>query len=97
MLYAVPSKERRKNLNTSVYRHKFANCNPGNDLNIILNNTVYNCTNRGIYGNNWKNLGLENYVWGNKISQYGTIMFLDTELKVSETEGVKNPHSPQAW
>jgi parallel beta-helix repeat protein len=63
----------------------------------ILNNTIYNCTNRGIYGNDWKNLGLENYVYGNKISQCGTIMSLDKEVKVSETDPGKNPHGPQTW
>jgi len=63
----------------------------------ILNNTIYNCADRGIFGNNWKNLGLENYVYGNKISQCGTIMVLDPELKVSETDPGMNPHSPQSW
>ena len=63
----------------------------------ILNNTVYNCTNIGIYGNNWKNLGLENYVYGNNISRCGTIMYLDPELRVSEIDPGKNPHSPQTW
>jgi parallel beta-helix repeat protein len=63
----------------------------------ILNNTVSNCTNIGIYGNNWKNLGLENYVYGNNISQCGTIMYLDPVLRVSETDPGKNPHSPQTW
>jgi parallel beta-helix repeat protein len=63
----------------------------------ILNNTVYNCTNIGIYGNNWKNIGLKNYVYGNNISQCGTIMYLDPELKVSETDPGRNPHSSQTW
>lgn len=63
----------------------------------ILNNIVYNCTNIGIYGNNWKNLGLENYVYGNNIAQCGTIMYLHPELKVSETDPGRNPHSPQKW
>jgi parallel beta-helix repeat protein len=63
----------------------------------ILNNTIYNCTNRGIYGNDWKNLGLENYVYGNNISRCSTIMHLDSILKVSETDPGKNPYSPQTW
>jgi len=63
----------------------------------ILNNTVYNCANIGIYGNIWKNLGLENCVYGNTISQCGTIMYLDPELKVNQTDPGKNPHSPQKW
>jgi len=63
----------------------------------ILNNTVYNCTNIGIFGNNWKNIGLEDYVWGNKVTNCGTIIFMDPELKISESEPLKNPHSPQTW
>jgi parallel beta-helix repeat protein len=63
----------------------------------ILNNTIYNCANRGLYGNNWKNLGLENYVYGNKISQCGTIMSLHPELKIIDSDPGKNPHSPQKW
>jgi parallel beta-helix repeat protein len=63
----------------------------------ILNNTIYDCTNIGIYGNNWKNIGLENYVYGNKISGCGTIMYLHPELKIREIDPGKNPHSPQNW
>lgn len=63
----------------------------------ILNNTVYNCANMGIYGNNWKNIGLENHVYGNNISHCGTNLYLHPELKVSETDPGKNPHSPQKW
>jgi len=63
----------------------------------ILNNTIYNCANRGIYGNNWKNLGLENYVYGNKISQCSTTISLHPELKISDSDPGKNPHTPQKW
>ncbi len=63
----------------------------------ILNNTISNCENRGIYGNNWKNIGLQNYVYGNKITGCGTVMDLNPELKVSESDPGKNPHFPQSW
>lgn len=63
----------------------------------ILNNTIYNCTNKGIFGNNWKNPGLGNYVYGNNISQCGTIMYLHPELKIIESDPGKNPHSQQKW
>lgn len=63
----------------------------------IVNNTIYNCTNRGIYGNNWKNLSLQNYVHGNVVYQCGTSMYLHTELLVSESDPGKNPNSPQKW
>jgi parallel beta-helix repeat protein len=63
----------------------------------ILNNTIYNCAEKGIYGNNWKNLGLPNYVYGNTISHCGTSMYLHTEVNVSESDPGKNPHSSQKW
>jgi parallel beta-helix repeat protein len=63
----------------------------------IVNNTIYNCANKGIYGNNWKNLGLQNYVYGNNISQCSTSMYLHPELKISGSDPGKNPHSPQKW
>jgi parallel beta-helix repeat protein len=63
----------------------------------ILNNTVKNCANIGIYGNNWKNSGLQNYVYGNKITDCGTSMVIHPEVNVSETDPGKNPHSPQKW
>ncbi|MDO8951695.1 MAG: right-handed parallel beta-helix repeat-containing protein [Draconibacterium sp.] len=63
----------------------------------ILNNTIKNCTNRGIYGNNWKNLGLQNYVHGNTVSDCGQNMVIHPELKVTESNPGSNPHSPQKW
>ena len=63
----------------------------------ILNNTINNCTNKGIYGNNWKNLGMQNYVYGNIISNSGEEMVLHPDLKVNQTDPGKNPHSPQKW
>jgi len=63
----------------------------------ILNNTVYKCTNKGIFGNNWKNIDLENYVYGNNISMCGTIMDLNPELKIIESDPGKSPHTPQKW
>lgn len=63
----------------------------------ILNNTINNCANIGIYGNNWKNLNLLNYVYGNTISSCGTNMYLHPEVKVSKSDPGKNPNSPQKW
>ena len=63
----------------------------------IVNNTIYNCANKGIYGNNWKNPGLQNYVYGNKIYQCSTSIYLHPELKISGSNPGKNPHSPQKW
>jgi parallel beta-helix repeat protein len=63
----------------------------------ILNNTIYNCADIGLYGNNWKNLGLQNYVYGNSISHCGMGMYLHPEVKVSESDPGKNPHSSQKW
>ena len=63
----------------------------------ILNNTISNCSNKGIYGSNWKNAGLQNYVYGNKVSACGTILDLHPELKISISDPGKNPHSPQKW
>ena len=63
----------------------------------IVNNTIYNCSNKGIYGNNWKNPGLQNWVYGNNISQCSTIMYLHPELKINSSDPGKNPNSPQKW
>lgn len=63
----------------------------------ILNNTIKNCTNRGIYGNNWKNLGHQNYVYENNVSDCGQNMVIHPELKVTESNPGSNPHSPQKW
>jgi nitrous oxidase accessory protein NosD len=63
----------------------------------ILNNTIYDCTNRGIYGNNWKDLGLQNYVYRNKISRCSIDMYLHPDLNVSESYPGENPNSPQKW
>ena len=63
----------------------------------ILNNTIYNCANKGIFGNNWKNIGLQNYVYGNNVYDCSTIMDIDPELKISKTDPGLNPHSRQKW
>lgn len=63
----------------------------------ILNNTVYDCANKGIYGNNWKDLGLQNYVYGNKISRCGTDIYLHPDLNISQSDPGANPYSPQKW
>lgn len=63
----------------------------------ILNNTISNCADKGIYGNNWKNLDHQNYVYGNTIINCGTGIYLHPELKINESEPGKNPHSPQKW
>lgn len=63
----------------------------------ILNNTISKCTNKGIYGNNWKNLGLKNFVYGNIISRCGKNVVIHPEVKVSESDPGKNPNSPQKW
>jgi len=63
----------------------------------IRNNTIKNCTNIGIFGNNWKDIGHQNYVFGNTISQCGTIIYINPELKVIESDPGKNPHSAQKW
>ncbi len=63
----------------------------------ILNNTISNCTNRGIFGSNWKNPGLENHVFGNIISGCGISIEIQPEVKTSLTDPGNNPHSPQKW
>ncbi len=63
----------------------------------ILNNTIKNCANRGIYGNNWKNLGHQNYIYENTVSNCGQNLVIHPELKISESVPGNNPHSPQKW
>ncbi len=63
----------------------------------ILNNTISACKNRGIYGNNYENPGLENFVFGNQISDCGRLSDIHTELKVNTGKPGKNPHAPQSW
>ena len=63
----------------------------------ILNNIIKNCNNRGIYGNNWKNLGHQNYVYKNTVSDCGQNVVIHPELKVTESNPGRNPHSPQKW
>jgi len=63
----------------------------------ILNNTIHNCANKGIFGNNWKNLGLQNYVYGNNVYQCSTSIDLHPDLKTSDSDPGINPHSPQKW
>jgi len=63
----------------------------------ILQNTISDCAQKGIYGSNWTNLGLQNYVYGNSISRCGTSMYIHPELNVSQSDPGKNPHAPQNW
>jgi parallel beta-helix repeat protein len=63
----------------------------------IINNTVYDCVNRGIYGNGWKNLGLQNFVFGNNVSRCGTIADINPDLKVIQADPGRNPNLPQKW
>ena len=63
----------------------------------ILNNSINNCSDKGIYGNSWKNLDHQNYVYGNTITNCVTGMYLHPDLKINESEPGKNPHSPQKW
>jgi parallel beta-helix repeat protein len=63
----------------------------------ILNNTISNCADKGILGNNWKDLGHLNYVFGNTITNCGTGIYLHSDLKINESDPGKNPHSPQKW
>jgi len=63
----------------------------------ILNNTIKNCADKGILGNNWKNLGLQNFVFGNAVTGCGQNLVIHPELKVSESDPGDNPHSPQKW
>ena len=63
----------------------------------ILNNTINHCVNKGIYGNNWKDLGMLNVVYRNTISGCGESIILHPSLKVSESYPGENPHSPQKW
>jgi parallel beta-helix repeat protein len=63
----------------------------------IVNNTIYNCSNKGIYGNNWKNLDLQNYVYGNNIYQCSISMYIHPDLKINGSAPGKNPHSSQKW
>ena len=63
----------------------------------ILHNTIKNCANKGIYGNNWMNMGLQNFVFGNTVIDCGENLVIHPELKVSVSDPGKNPHSPQKW
>lgn len=63
----------------------------------ILNNTINNCADKGIFGNNWKDLGHVNYVFGNTITNCRTGIVVHSELKVNESDPGKNPHFPQKW
>ena len=62
----------------------------------ILNNQISNCANRGIYGNNYENIGLENYVYGNEIVDCSEKISIHPELKVI-FDAKTNPHKPQSW
>ena len=63
----------------------------------ILNNTVSECTNRGVFGNSWKNAGLQDYLYGNKVFECGVAVELQQELKISQSDPGSNPNSPQKW
>ena len=63
----------------------------------IMNNSINNCSDKGIFGSNWKDLGLQNYVYGNTITNCGTVMYLHPDLKINESDPGKNPHFPQKW
>jgi len=70
-------------------------------VNYVFGNKITNCgtgsADKGILGNNWKDLGHVNYVFGNTITNCGTGMDLHPDLKISESDPGKNPHSPQKW
>ena len=63
----------------------------------ILNNNISECDDRGILGSNWKDMGLENYVFGNKIDSCRISIQLHPSLKIYESDPGLNPHRPQIW
>ena len=63
----------------------------------ILNNNISKCDDRGIYGNSWKDMGHENYVFGNIIDKCRISLQLHPELNIHESDPGKNPLQPQKW
>ena len=63
----------------------------------ILNNKISNCDDIGIYGNSWKNMGHENYVYGNIINGCRISLQLHPELKIHQSDPGVNPYRPQKW
>jgi hypothetical protein len=63
----------------------------------ILNNNISNCDDRGIFGNSWKDMGHENYVFGNIINKCRIDLQLHPDLKIHQSDSGINPHRPQRW
>jgi hypothetical protein len=63
----------------------------------VLNNTVYDCTDNGIIGHHWNNLGILNYVYGNTTYNNGTNVYINPVLNVKYENPSPNPNTPQEW
>ncbi|GAB3655567.1 hypothetical protein GCM10028791_26840 [Echinicola sediminis] len=63
----------------------------------IVGNTVFNCDERGLYGNSFKSLGFDTYVFDNNSFDNGINTFYNSALTILNQDPGPNPNLPQSW
>ncbi|WP_025743096.1 InlB B-repeat-containing protein [Aquimarina pacifica] len=63
----------------------------------VLNNTIENCVNSGIFYNIWGDFGIDAYINGNTISNCAVEMDISNGLTYYDEDPGSNPNEPQKW
>ncbi|AGA80398.1 Ig-like domain-containing protein [Echinicola vietnamensis] len=63
----------------------------------IIGNTVFNCEERGLYGNSFKSLGFDTYVYNNNTYDNGINTLYNSALTILDQDPGPNPNVPQNW
>jgi parallel beta-helix repeat protein len=63
----------------------------------VVGNTIYNCDNRGIFGNDYSALPLPTYLYNNDVQSCGEANKYGSGLIVREEDPGKNPNKKQSW
>ncbi len=63
----------------------------------VVGNTVYNCDNHGIYGNDYSALPLPTYLYGNSVHSCGEANQYNSGLIIKEEDPGANPNMKQQW
>ena len=64
----------------------------------MVDNTIHDCDERGIYGNGFGDLGLFLVLFGNDVTNTAAEpVFVASSIALDETDPGPNPHQPQSW